>query len=152
MKLQYKAQITQQLAYLAFLARDVIEVQLWVNILENTCSYFICGQCSYFIPPENTREPKVSQRLRGYKIGTLDRDGLKCQIISKSQADITRKFLRNNYGIHSILEQLQAFKSKFPNINSFMQFTCIMGKLFSELPWLGATNTAMQQQFPVFVK
>ena len=34
----------------------------------------ISGQCSHFIAPENTRKPKAA--LRGYKIGTLARNGL----------------------------------------------------------------------------
>ena len=37
------------------------------------CWYPISGQCSHFIPPKITRKPLV---FRGYKMGTLTRNGL----------------------------------------------------------------------------
>ena len=46
--------------------------------------YPISGQCSHFIPSENTRKPLAenfwfSGAFRGYKMGTLARNGLNNQ-------------------------------------------------------------------------
>ena len=46
------------------------------NLSESPDHLSIFGQCSYFTPPENTRNLWFSGVFRGYKMGTLARNGL----------------------------------------------------------------------------
>ena len=63
-------------------------LQAQINFISKLCGKFplspqlISGQCSHFIPSENTAKSKVScgYILRGYKIGTLARNGLTKQL------------------------------------------------------------------------
>ena len=61
---------------------------------------FISGHCSHFKPPEKNRKLMVFWCFRGYKVVTLDKNGLKywilCQIYSDSIPTGNHRFNVNN--------------------------------------------------------
>ena len=57
------------------------------KVLKNTFWTHLCYQCSHFIPPENTRKPRIFKCFPRVKMGRLPRQGLPCRFSQAFSSD-----------------------------------------------------------------